>query len=134
MQMRVATDRLGPWHTTTCIGIEMNKAWSSWSAMESQRSGPGTCRLCFDLDNMLESSPWDIPSLAVQGILLSSFISASYVTWKTFRPRSEHSLRSVAILVLGDIGRSPRMMYHAQSFAENGFLTDLIGYGGMLKY
>lgn len=78
---------------------------------------------------MLEST--DIPLLAVQTFLLLSLISALYVTWKTFRPRSEHSLRSVAILVLGDIGRSPRMMYHAQSFAENGFLTDLIGYGGI---
>ncbi|KAH9486709.1 UDP-glycosyltransferase TURAN [Psilocybe cubensis] len=39
-------------------------------------------------------------------------------------------MRSAAILVLGDIGRSPRMMYHAQSFAENDFTTDIIGYGG----
>ncbi|KXN89805.1 Chitobiosyldiphosphodolichol beta-mannosyltransferase [Leucoagaricus sp. SymC.cos] len=56
-----------------------------------------------------------------------------WLTWKTwsfFRPRSQHTLRSVAILVLGDIGRSPRTMYHAQSFAENDFKTDLIGYGG----
>jgi beta-1,4-mannosyltransferase len=84
---------------------------------------------------MLESTAsWDISLLAVQTFLLLSLISASYVTWKTFRPQSEqskHSLRSVAILVLGDIGRSPRMMYHAQSFAENGFSTNLIGYGGM---
>ncbi|KAF5355663.1 hypothetical protein D9756_003970 [Leucocoprinus leucothites] len=55
------------------------------------------------------------------------------LTWKAlsfFRPRNQHTLRSVAILVLGDIGRSPRMMYHAQSFAENDFETDLIGCGG----
>ncbi|KIL70603.1 glycosyltransferase family 33 protein [Amanita muscaria Koide BX008] len=38
--------------------------------------------------------------------------------------------RSAAVLVLGDIGRSPRTMYHAQSFAENDFDTHLIGYGG----
>ena len=38
--------------------------------------------------------------------------------------------RSVAILVLGDIGRSPRMMYHAESFAEAQFRTYLIGYAG----
>ncbi|KAJ3576271.1 hypothetical protein NP233_g535 [Leucocoprinus birnbaumii] len=55
------------------------------------------------------------------------------LAWKAIaflRPRNRHTLRSVAILVLGDIGRSPRMMYHAQSFAENDFETDLIGYGG----
>ncbi|KAG6897368.1 hypothetical protein C0992_002137 [Termitomyces sp. T32_za158] len=40
------------------------------------------------------------------------------------------ALRTVAVVVLGDIGRSPRVMYHAQSFAENGFLTYVIGYGG----
>ncbi|KAF7340142.1 Chitobiosyldiphosphodolichol beta-mannosyltransferase [Mycena venus] len=58
---------------------------------------------------------------------------ALWLTWKIwsfFRPRSQHSLRSVAIVVLGDIGRSPRMMYHAESFLENDFFTDIIGYGG----
>ncbi|RXW16582.1 hypothetical protein EST38_g9275 [Candolleomyces aberdarensis] len=50
--------------------------------------------------------------------------------WYVCKPRNHHSLRSVAILVLGDIGRSPRMMYHAQSFAENGFVTDIVGYRG----
>ncbi|KAF8060957.1 mannosyltransferase [Lyophyllum atratum] len=50
--------------------------------------------------------------------------------WTFLKPRDQHSLRSVAIVVLGDIGRSPRMMYHAQSFAENEFATDIIGYGG----
>ncbi|KIK97891.1 glycosyltransferase family 33 protein [Paxillus rubicundulus Ve08.2h10] len=39
-------------------------------------------------------------------------------------------LRSVAIIVLGDIGRSPRMMYHAESFAKLEFSTYLIGYRG----
>ncbi|KZT24677.1 glycosyltransferase family 33 protein [Neolentinus lepideus HHB14362 ss-1] len=39
-------------------------------------------------------------------------------------------LRSVAILVLGDVGRSPRMMYHAESFTKHGFETYLIGYEG----
>ncbi|KAG0703082.1 glycosyltransferase family 33 protein [Suillus ampliporus] len=38
--------------------------------------------------------------------------------------------RSVAILVLGDVGRSPRMMYHAESFAKLEFSTYLIGYKG----
>lgn len=41
-------------------------------------------------------------------------------------------LRSVAIVVLGDVGRSPRMMYHAESFAKLGFNTYLIGYRGEL--
>lgn len=71
----------------------------------------------------------------IQSVLSDAlfFLALTWLTWKAwsfFRPRNQHTLRSVAILVLGDIGRSPRMMYHAQSFAENGFVTDLIGYDG----
>ncbi|XP_066593668.1 chitobiosyldiphosphodolichol beta-mannosyltransferase isoform X2 [Prorops nasuta] len=40
--------------------------------------------------------------------------------------------KSVCILVLGDIGRSPRMQYHALSFAREGFAVNLIGYPGSL--
>jgi beta-1,4-mannosyltransferase len=40
--------------------------------------------------------------------------------------------RTIAVVVLGDVGRSPRMMYHAQSLAENQFNTYLIGYSGRL--
>lgn len=37
---------------------------------------------------------------------------------------------SVQVLVLGDLGRSPRMTYHALSIAEHGGRVDLIGYLG----
>ena len=37
---------------------------------------------------------------------------------------------SVQVLVLGDIGRSPRMQYHAISIAKNGGEVELIGYAG----
>ncbi|KAI0307514.1 hypothetical protein B0F90DRAFT_1674352 [Multifurca ochricompacta] len=53
---------------------------------------------------------------------------ARLLLWK--KSPSKPSLRSVAILVLGDIGRSPRMMYHAESFAKLHFETFLIGYKG----
>ena len=39
---------------------------------------------------------------------------------------------SVQVLVLGDIGRSPRMQYHAMSIAKHGGFVQLIGYTGML--
>ncbi|KAI6356285.1 hypothetical protein MCOR25_007902 [Pyricularia grisea] len=35
---------------------------------------------------------------------------------------------SVQVLVLGDIGRSPRVQYHAMSIAKHGGRVDLIGY------
>lgn len=34
----------------------------------------------------------------------------------------------VGVVVLGDLGRSPRMQYHALSLANSGFQVDLIGY------
>ncbi|KAI5364166.1 Putative chitobiosyldiphosphodolichol beta-mannosyltransferase ALG1 [Septoria linicola] len=37
---------------------------------------------------------------------------------------------SVQIVVLGDIGRSPRMQYHALSIASHGGTVDIIGYTG----
>ncbi|KAG5353854.1 hypothetical protein C0989_001106 [Termitomyces sp. Mn162] len=56
---------------------------------------------------------------------------SSWIVWRFWSfSRKRLALRTVAIVVLGDIGRSPRMMYHAQSFAENDFLTHVIGYGG----
>ncbi|KAL7270464.1 mannosyltransferase [Rhizina undulata] len=35
----------------------------------------------------------------------------------------------IVVLVLGDVGRSPRMMYHALSIARKGGQVDLVGYG-----
>lgn len=55
-----------------------------------------------------------------------------YLVWRLNATRKDKPSRhTVAILVLGDIGRSPRMMYHAESFAQNGFMTYLVGYGGL---
>ena len=40
---------------------------------------------------------------------------------------------SVQVLVLGDIGRSPRTEYHAISIAKHGGRVDLIGYRGTVS-
>jgi hypothetical protein len=37
---------------------------------------------------------------------------------------------SVQVVVLGDIGRSPRMQYHALSIAKHGGRVELVGYKG----
>jgi beta-1,4-mannosyltransferase len=39
----------------------------------------------------------------------------------------------VQVLVLGDIGRSPRMQYHAMSIAKHGAKVDIIGYQGIYQ-
>ena len=36
-----------------------------------------------------------------------------------------------AVVVLGDLGRSARMRYHAQALAANGVDVDLVGFEGM---
>ena len=41
-------------------------------------------------------------------------------------PKDDH----IQVLVLGDIGRSPRMQYHALSVAKHGCKVDLVGYKG----
>ncbi|KDQ54937.1 glycosyltransferase family 33 protein [Jaapia argillacea MUCL 33604] len=72
-------------------------------------------------------------NLLVYGPLLQLLATIVFVwfTWRLLKQdRRKPSLRSVAILVLGDIGRSPRMMYHAESFAKLEFETFFIGYRG----
>jgi len=71
-------------------------------------------------------------SIAIAPLVLL-LIALIWLFWPVFDnhpPREHPSLRSVAILVLGDIGRSPRMMYHAESFSKIQFRTWLVGYGG----
>jgi len=46
------------------------------------------------------------------------------------RQRSKAVPNSACVVVLGDIGRSPRMMYHAQSLAQTGHKVYLLGYSG----
>lgn len=38
--------------------------------------------------------------------------------------------KSVCVVVVGDVGRSPRMQYHALSLAKEGFDVEVIGYAG----
>lgn len=42
--------------------------------------------------------------------------------------------RTTQVVVLGDIGRSPRMQYHAISIAKHGGKVYLVGYQGMRLY
>lgn len=38
----------------------------------------------------------------------------------------------VAVVVVGDVGISPRMQYHALSLAKEGKLVDVVACGGLL--
>ena len=73
-----------------------------------------------DLDRWL---PWLIVLFGITSLILYSLPSQyGNLIGK------ERSANRVSILVLGDIGRSPRMQYHALSIAKHGGFVDLIGY------
>ena len=47
------------------------------------------------------------------------------------RGRKTNSKPRICIVVLGDVGRSPRMQYHALSCAKAGYDVELVGFGGI---
>lgn len=49
-----------------------------------------------------------------------------------YRPASNPGDEHIQILVVGDVGRSPRMQYHALSVAKHGRNVDIVGYKGWL--
>ncbi|CAN8102627.1 unnamed protein product [Discula destructiva] len=62
------------------------------------------------------------------GLLLSIFYLFYMPTRFNPKKPSTASKPSAQILVLGDIGRSPRMQYHALSIAKHGGAVQIIGY------
>ena len=44
--------------------------------------------------------------------------------------KSDHRQLHVVVIVLGDLGRSPRMQYHALSLLQCGHIVSLVGYTG----
>ena len=65
------------------------------------------------------------------GGLLAGILLLALGLPSRYAPASKEEPVSVQVLVLGDIGRSPRMQYHALSIARHGGRVDLIGYQGM---
>jgi len=71
-------------------------------------------------------------------VIVLTFGIALWLVYKLFSPSkyagppagSAGGKVSVHVLVLGDIGRSPRMTYHALSIAKHGGTVNLIGYLG----
>ena len=60
-------------------------------------------------------------------LLISLVIVSSLIVFfvrRNVRPRPKRA----SVIVLGDIGRSPRMCNHAVSLADEGWSVDLIGY------
>jgi beta-1,4-mannosyltransferase len=86
-----------------------------------------------DISDIFDVLGLDHDDLVHIGVVLQC-LSAFVFIWTTgamlWRSKTSPAMRSVVVLVLGDVGRSPRMMYHAESFARSGFDTFVVGYEG----
>lgn len=75
--------------------------------------------------------------LSLVGAAALTLLVASFLLFPSrYRPASEPAAKrhvAAQVLVLGDIGRSPRMQYHALSIAKHGGTVELIGYHGMFE-
>ena len=67
------------------------------------------------------------------GLRFLSWISISFLYAFPSRYRASGNPENdhIQILVLGDIGRSPRMQYHAISFAKHRRKVDIVAYKGI---
>jgi hypothetical protein len=72
-------------------------------------------------------STWAVVAAALFGIVVLIIFTALYARSIVQTPKP----RRVAVLVLGDVGRSPRTQNHAVSLASAGWDVDLIGFKGL---
>lgn len=82
------------------------------------------------------SEHWLLIAVVISTILSLVLLLLPHSYNRAQRSQSEDGDRGarIQILVLGDIGRSPRMQYHALSIAKHGGHVDLIGYHGGDQY
>lgn len=73
--------------------------------------------------------PWLVLIFTATSVVLLS-LPSSYGAEHRFDQNGRQSEIRVQVVVLGDIGRSPRIQYHALSIAKHGGSVDLIGYTG----
>ena len=59
--------------------------------------------------------------------VIQSVLAIFMISCLVFRLKKSNR---VCVLVIGDIGRSPRMQNHAVSLAESGHVVDLVGLPG----
>ncbi|XP_006895302.1 PREDICTED: chitobiosyldiphosphodolichol beta-mannosyltransferase-like [Elephantulus edwardii] len=65
-----------------------------------------------------------VVTLVLTVLLVLLLLLGAWKRWRRWRTASRH----VAVVVLGDLGRSPRMQYHALSLAKCGFSVTFLGF------
>lgn len=58
------------------------------------------------------------------------FLHSIYLLKNKLRLKNKNNLKSLTIVVLGDIGRSPRMLFHSKSLIQNDFIINIVAYKG----
>ncbi|CAL8275205.1 unnamed protein product [Lota lota] len=64
--------------------------------------------------------------VSLSALAVCVFVFCRYLRWRSAGPSEER----VCVVVLGDIGRSPRMQYHALSLSKHGYQVDFVGFLG----
>lgn len=91
-----------------------------------------------------------VPQLAALPLFAALFAAGFGLTWppvllvlvagllwlsvRALRRRDAGTERRVCVLVLGDVGRSPRMQYHALSLSKHGYAVTFVGYLGKNRH
>lgn len=65
-------------------------------------------------------------------VLVTGLIAIVLLLLRRTRRRNTGTNRRVCVLVLGDIGRSPRMRYHSLSLSKHGFHVTFVGFVGKI--
>ena len=74
----------------------------------------------------------DILGLLFACLFLMATFGLSVLLLAMVRWRGQTGQGLVQVVVLGDAGRSPRMLYHCLSLVQLSYTIDLIGYGGII--
>lgn len=72
----------------------------------------------------------DAFSLVFTVFFLALLVGLSLFMLSSLKYREDSGRKRIQVVVLGDVGRSPRMQYHSLSLVQQEFTVDLIGYGG----
>lgn len=71
-------------------------------------------------------------SIATLCVVITTIVVVVLLLLPTrYNPGTARDRCSVQVVVLGDVGRSPRMQYHASSIVKHGGSVDVVGYIGM---
>ncbi|XP_077474944.1 chitobiosyldiphosphodolichol beta-mannosyltransferase [Stigmatopora argus] len=96
-------------------------------------ASPGTSRTLsipnvFALIALLLAAFWGVGSGVWWPLVSVTVVGSVAALARLLRRRDDDTERRVCVLVLGDIGRSPRMQYHSLSLSKHGYEVILVGY------